>query len=255
MPRLLLLAFFLLACSVQSAAAPLTGRDVARLADQADSSRDARKVMLMVINRDGSQLTRKMEMYTKKFPPDERSLIRFEAPPDIRDTSYLTWSWDDPGREDDMWVFLSSENLVRRISGGGKTGSFMRSDLANEDIEKRAVTDDAQALLREESVEGAPCWVVEYIPEKSGDSGYAKRVAWIRQDIRLPVRIDYHDKRGELLKTALYGGFSQIDDIWTYTRMRIDTPRRGSHTLIQITDVTYNTGLPDSFFEQSNLRR
>lgn len=255
MPRFLLLAFILLACPAPGAAATLTGREVARLADQADSSRDARKTMLMVINRDGSQLTRKMEMFTKKFPPDERSLIRFEAPPDIRDTSYLTWSWDDPGREDDMWVFLSSENLVRRISGGGKTGSFMRSDLANEDIEKRAVADDAQTLLREETVENVPCWVVEYIPERAGDSGYAKRVAWIRQDIHLPVRIDYHDKRGELLKTALYGGFSQIDGIWTYTRMRIDTPRRGSQTLIQITDVTYNSGLPDSFFEQSNLTR
>ena len=38
-----------------------------------------------------------------------------------------------------MWVYLPAESLVRRISGGGQKGAFMRSDMANEDIEDRAV--------------------------------------------------------------------------------------------------------------------
>ncbi|HAL86858.1 MAG TPA: outer membrane lipoprotein-sorting protein, partial [Deferribacteraceae bacterium] len=42
-------------------------------------------------------------------------------------------------REDDMWLYLPAESLVRRISGGGKKGAFMRSDFANEDIQKREV--------------------------------------------------------------------------------------------------------------------
>lgn len=255
MPRFFFTALLLLAGPLVSPAHAITGRDVARLADQADSSRDSQKTMLMVIERDGSRLSRKMLAFTKKFPPDERSLIRFESPPDIRDTSYLTWSWDSPEREDDMWVFLSSENLVRRISGGGKTGSFMRSDMANEDIEKRAVADDLQTILREEALDGKSCWVVRYDPVKKDDSGYSKRIAWIRQDIHLPARIDYYDKHGKQLKTALYGGFEKIEGIWTYTRMRIDTPRHNSTTMIQLTDIRYNTGLAESFFEQSNLKR
>ena len=36
-----------------------------------------------------------------------------------------------------MWVYMPAESLVRRISGGSKKGSFMRSDYANEDISRR----------------------------------------------------------------------------------------------------------------------
>lgn len=233
----------------------LTGRDIAILIDKADSSRDARQTMLMVIERGSAKLSRKMEMFTKKFPPDERGLIRFLAPSDIRNTSYLTWSWDAPQHEDDMWVFMPSENLVRRISGGGKTGSFMRSDMANEDIEKRSVLDDSQTLLRTEKMDGTDCWVVEYVPVDLSETGYSKRVAWVRQDIHLPARIDYYDKRGKLLKTARYGGFVEKDGIWRHTRMIMQTPRKKTRTLVQIADIQYNTGLPDTFFEQSNLPR
>jgi len=40
------------------------------------------------------------------------------------------------------------------LSGGGKKGSFMRSDFANEDIEKREVDDDEHRLLRSEQFSG-----------------------------------------------------------------------------------------------------
>lgn len=252
----LLLSFlFIFSITEAPASTTLTGRDIARLVDEVDTSLDTRKTMLMVIERGGQRLMRKMESFTKKFPPDERSLIRFETPSDIRDTSYLTWSWESPERQDDMWVYLPTENLVRRISGGGKTGSFMRSDLANEDIEKRAVIDDKQKLLKEETIDGFDCWVVEYLPVDKGETGYSKRLAWIRKDIKLPIRIDYYDKREKLCKKTLYGGFKRIQGIWTSTRILVTTPRKKSRTLIQLTDIRYNTGLPSTFFEQSNLTR
>jgi len=250
------LAFlFLVSAGWASAAEPLTGHDIAVLVDKADSSQDMRQTMLMVIERGSQRLLRKMVSFTKKYPPDQRSIIRFETPSDIRNTSYLTWSWDSPEQEDDMWVYLPSENLVRRISGGGKKGSFMRSDLANEDIEKRSVADDTQRVLREEKYHDQQCWVLEYLPISPDDTGYSKRIAWIRKDIHLPVYIEYYDKRGKLCKKAQYGGFEKIQNIWTTTRMLIASPRKGSRTLIQISDVSYNTGLADSVFEQSNLTR
>lgn len=257
MKKLTLPLLFLIALCVTKAPAqtPLSGRDVARLVDGVDTSRDSHKTMLMVIERGGQKLTRKMETFTKKFPPDERSLIRFAAPSDIRDTSYLTWSWDSPALEDDMWVFLPTENIVRRISGGGKKGSFMRSDLANEDIEKRAVADDTQTILRNEIVDKNDCWVVEYRPVNLKETGYSKRIAWIRKDIKLPIHIDYYDKRGKLCKTSFFGGFKQIKGIWTSTRTLVTSPHKKSRTMMQLTNIQYNTGLPSTFFEQSNLTR
>ena len=233
----------------------LSGREVALRAYNADTSRDARRHTIMVVERDGMRLTRELEMLTKKFPPDERTLIRFLEPPDVRNNRYLTWSWEDPDKRSDMWVFLPSENLVRRISDGGKKAAFMRSDLANEDMEKRSVRADKQDLLREEAVDGVRCFVVEYVPLSNEDSNYSRRVAWIRSDIWHPVRIEYYDKRNELLKTAHYGGYEQISGVWSYTRMAVETPRRNSKTLIQVQRTEMNTGLADSDFEQGSLKR
>ena len=124
----------------------LTGRDIAMKMDAVDTSRDGKRTAIMVINRKGQKLVRKMESFTKKYGPDERGLIKFIEPPDVRGIMYLTWSYEDVNRDDDMWIFLPAESLVRRISGGGKKGSFMRSDFANEDIEKKGVTETEKSM-------------------------------------------------------------------------------------------------------------
>ncbi|PID75085.1 MAG: hypothetical protein CSB23_05370 [Deltaproteobacteria bacterium] len=156
-----------------------------------------------------------------------------------------------------MWVYLPAESLVRRISGGGKKGSFMRSDLANEDIEDRAVDDDIHTLKGSENLNGAECWLVESVPrpELKKETNYAKRMVYVRKDIHLPTRIDYYDKRGHLLKTATFGGFKQIDGIWTVTKILFETPARKTRTLMERSEIHYNQGLDDSLFLQNNLKR
>jgi len=135
-------------------AGELTGRDIALKMDAVDTSKDYKRTAVMVINRKGQKLVRKMKSCNKKYGPDERGLIKFIEPPDVRGIMYLTWSYEDIERDDDMWVFLPAESLVRRINGGGKKGSFMRSDFANEDIEKREADDDEHRLLRSEEFYG-----------------------------------------------------------------------------------------------------
>jgi outer membrane lipoprotein-sorting protein len=236
-------------------AAELTGRDIALRMDAVDTSFDSKRTAIMVINRKGQKLVRKMESCNKKYGPDERGLIRFIEPPDVRGIMYLTWSYEDINRDDDMWVFLPAESLVRRISGGGKKGSFMRSDFANEDIEKREVDDDDHKLLRSEEFSGADCYVVERVSKKQKDTNYSKRIVWVMKDTWLPMKVEYYNKRGKQFKTAIYGGFKEIKGIWTATKIMTETPSKGSKTLMQYDNVDYNIGLSDSLFEQSNLKR
>ncbi|PIE70666.1 MAG: outer membrane lipoprotein-sorting protein [Deltaproteobacteria bacterium] len=237
-----------------------TGREIMLQVDAVDTSRDSTLEASMVIERGKRKLVRKLEIVSKRYgenQQDQRTLIRFLTPADVRGTRYLTWAWDDAAKEDDMWVYLPAESLVRRISGGGKKGSFMRSDLANEDIEPRAVDDDIHTLKGSETLHGADCWVVESVPrpELKKETNYGKRVVYVRKDILLPTKIDYYDKRGRLLKTATFGGFKEIAGIWTITKILFETPARKTRTLMERTDIRYNQGLDDSLFLQSNLKR
>ena len=69
----------------------LTGRDIALKMDAVDTSEDLKKTAIMVINRKGQNLVRKMESCNKKYGPDERGLIKFIEPTDVRGIMYLTW--------------------------------------------------------------------------------------------------------------------------------------------------------------------
>jgi len=251
----LLIIIILAVTSGTAMAAELTGRDIAVKMDMVDTSQDGKRTAIMVINRKGQKLVRKMESCNKKYGPDERGLIKFVEPPDVRGIMYLTWSYEDIERDDDMWVFLPAESLVRRISGGGKKGSFMRSDFANEDIEKREVDDDEHRLLRSEKFSGVNCYVVERIAKKQKDTNYSKRIVWVRKDTWLPMKVEYYNKRDKHFKTAIYGGFKEIKGIWTVTKIMTETPRKESKTLMQHDNIDYNIGLSDAIFEQSNLKR
>jgi len=263
MPKQFILVVFSLAVLVMSAhcaSAEMTGRDIMVRSDAVDSSKDSAMTSIMVIERGSMKLVRRMERVSKKYGQDDedkRSLVRFFEPADVRGTTYLTWSYDDSEREDDMWLYLPAESLVRRISGGGKKGAFMRSDMANEDIESRAVDDDNHTLLETKEFGGVKCYVVESIPrpELNKDTNYSKRIQYIRSDLYLPARIEFYDKRGKVLKTATFGGYKEIDGIWTVTKILYETPRRKTRTLLQNTDVSYNQGLEDNLFLQSNLTR
>ncbi len=240
--------------------AEMSGREIMLKVDAVDTSRDTTMKSTMIIERGKLKLVREMEHFTKQYGDtlkDERSLIQFIQPADVYKTAYLTWSYDAIHREDDMWVYLPAEKLVRRISGGGKKGAFMRSDLSNEDIEDRSVDDDVHELAGSKDVAGAGCWVVESTPRKElqKDTNYSKRILFIRKDIYLPVRVEYYDKRGRLMKTATHGGFKQIGGIWTITKSIFETPSRKTRTLFQRTDIVYNSGIDDALFLQSNLKR
>jgi len=259
MPRYLC-CLLLLAIMALPARADMTGREIMVRVDAVDSSLDATQTSTMTIRRGSMTLVRRMERVSKKYGEnneDKRSLVRFQEPADVHGTTYLTWSYDDPEREDDMWIFLPAESLVRRISGGGKKGSFMRSDLANEDIEDRAVDDDTHTLLGSEDKFGASCWIVESVPRPGlkRDTNYSKRIVYVRKDTFLPQFVEYYDRHGDLLKTATHGGFKQIDGIWTITKSLYETPARGTKTTFEHTDIRYNTGLDDSLFLQSALKR
>ncbi len=234
-----------------------TGRDIAQRMDDVNSAQDGTRDATMLIERGGQKLQRKLNMMNKKFGDDERSIIRFIEPADVRDTQFLSWTYEATEKDDDMWVFFPSENLIRRISGGGKKGSFMRSDFANEDIEQRAVDDDVHMLLEESEWGNVAVFVIESvpIPAKAKDSNYAKRKTWVDKETWLALKVEYYDRRGRLLKQMTQGGIEQIDGIWTATKIIMETPRKKSRTLMQYANVRYNLGLQDSVFEQSSLKR
>ncbi|MDR3088839.1 MAG: outer membrane lipoprotein-sorting protein [Desulfobulbaceae bacterium] len=236
-------------------AVALTGRDVAVKVDEADACTSSDMAIVMVIQRGGQTLERIMSVRKKKFTDMEKQRIRFLEPPDVRDTAYLTWSYKDFKKDDDMWVYLPAQSLTRRISGGGKKGAFMRGDYANEDMSRREVDEDAYTMLTDEKLAGVDCHVIEARPVFPDKTNYSKRVIWVRKDFWLPTKIDYYDQNETLMKELVFGGFKEIQGIWTATRQRMKTVDGDSETTLELRQVVYDAPVADDIFSSQDLKR
>ncbi|EPO3035333.1 outer membrane lipoprotein-sorting protein [Vibrio cholerae] len=233
-------------------AAP-SGEQVMTWLDMAESSRDVTQDMIMLIKRDEQILKRVLKSESIRTKQGRKSFMEFSLPAEVQGTRYLTWSYDDPKMVDDMWLYLPNANLTRRISGSANNGTFMRSDLINEDLQSRSVQDDSHALLRMETCGDVQCYVVESIPYDAKSSSYQKRITWVREDIHLVHKMERYSKQGKLLKTTWYGEHKQFGNYWMAQKMITKSAVSESETLIEFKNIQVNVGLNEADFSQSRL--
>lgn len=233
-------------------AAP-SGEQVMTWLDTAESSRDVTQDMIMLIKRDEQILKRVLKSESIRTKQGRKSFMEFSLPAEVQGTRYLTWSYDDPKMVDDMWLYLPNANLTRRISGTANKGTFMRSDLINEDLQSRSVQDDAHTLLRMDECGDVLCYVVESAPYDAKSSSYQKRVTWVREDIHLVHKMERYSKQGELLKTTWYGEHKQFGNYWMAQKMITKSAVSESETLIEFKNIQVNVGLNEADFSQSRL--
>ena len=63
----------------------------------------------------------------------------FLSPADVKDTGFLTYDYDEEGRDDDQWLYLPALKKTKRIASGDKSGSFMGSDFTYADMTDRLI--------------------------------------------------------------------------------------------------------------------
>jgi len=85
-------------------------------------------LVMTIENSRGNQRVRKIKQYLKDFGKDEKKIMFFLSPADVKNTSFMTWSYDDESKSDDQWIYLPALKKVKRISSDSKGDYFMGSD-------------------------------------------------------------------------------------------------------------------------------
>ena len=169
---------------------------------------ESSKMIMKLYDAHGASTERIMKGKTLEVKGDgDKSLSIFEKPLDVKNTKMLTWSHKEG--DDDQWLYLPSFKRWKRISSNNKSSSFMGSEFSFEDLGSQEPEKYNYKWLRDEkiSVDGSSvnAWVLERKPKKK--SGYSKQVLWMDQDKKNPAKIEYYDRKGELLKTAEFSKF------------------------------------------------
>ena len=80
--------------------------------------------------------------------------------------------------------------------------------------------------------------------------------AWIDQDVFQMRKIEFYDRKDELLKTLTYSKYKQyLDQYWRADEMFMDNHQTGKSTTLLWRDYEFRVGLTDRDFDQNTLKR
>ncbi len=254
---LLLLSLSLLWTPFTTAAQGLSGRDIIqRVKDRPDGENRSASITMVLTQKNGRQRERRLNSWAMDKGGVSKKIMLFTYPGDVKGTGFLTWDYDAPGREDDRWLYLPAMKKTRRISGkSSKSDYFMGSDFTYDDLGSRAVDEDSHTLLREEPLDGHDCWVVESIPQGKGDL-YSKRVAWVRKDCAMIVRMEFYDSLGKLHRRFSASEIKQVQGFWTASRMEMENAQTGHRTLLTMENQQFNlSDINEELFTVNRLEK
>jgi outer membrane lipoprotein-sorting protein len=237
-----------------SANAQLTGRQIVEKAYNLPTGDDQTSTLTMTLtNKSGQTRIRKIKQFTKDFSDVEKSIMFFMSPADVKNTSFMNWTYDSD-KDDDQWIYLPALKKVKRISSDSKSDYFMGSDFTYDDLGDRKLDADAHKLLREETLEGNDCYVVESI-SKDEDYIYSKTITWIRKENFVGLKKEFYDEDGELLKTLSIKEVEEISGFWVITHSVMENVQKNHKTTIKLTEVKINSGVPASKFSERMMMR
>ncbi|MCF7915967.1 MAG: outer membrane lipoprotein-sorting protein [Spirochaetaceae bacterium] len=232
----------------------ITGEEVAQNVYNRDTGQTMHSLAeLNLIESDGKTSNRLIENWTRD--PENgtgASVIAFHKPASVQNTRFLTV--ENENGSDDQWIYLPGLGRVRRIAASEGDSSFMGTDFTYDDMQTREVDEDSHTILREEQAGGRDCYVVESVPKDPSDSQYSKRIQWIAKDIWVPMKVDFYDQDGKLLKTLTVERLEKVQGIWTTINTTIENHQTGHATELNVQKLVYNEELPDNLFTTNFLR-
>ncbi|MEM7435048.1 MAG: outer membrane lipoprotein-sorting protein [Myxococcota bacterium] len=230
------------------------GLEIASEADRRDTGfNDSTALMTMTLrNKRGQESKRELEVRVLEVEGEgDKSMTLFHNPRDVRGTSLLTFSHGL--KPDDQWLYLPALRRVKRIASNNKSGPFMGSEFAYEDMSSQEIEKYKYKYIKDENLDGHECFVVERYPVDS-DSGYTKQQVWVDQEEYRVRKVDYYDRKGQLLKTLVASQFSQhLGRYWRANRMVMTNHQTGKSTELTFENYKFRNGLKESDFSRTRL--
>ena len=210
--------------------------------------------VMVLRNKQGRESRRALRVKVMEVEEDgDRSLFVFDEPRDVQGTAFLIHAHKD--KADDQWLYLPALKRVKRISSANRSGSFMGSEFAYEDMSPPEVERFTYRYLRDESCGELTCTVVERFPVDE-KSGYSRQVVWQdTEELRL-WKVEYYDRKNAHLKTLTVDGYERyLDRYWQASNMNMVNHLTGKSTVLTWADYQFRADLAAMEFTQTGLRR
>jgi len=232
------------------------GLEIAKLIDINDRGwkNQTAEVRMILRNKQGHQSKRKLKIKSLEVENDgDKSITVFKSPRDVKGTVFLSHS--HPIKNDDQWLFLPALKRVKRISSSNKSGPFMGSEFAYEDIASQEVNKYNYKYIKNLKVAGVDGFLIERYPVDK-NSGYTKQSVWVDGKNYLIHKIEYYDRKGSLRKTLLYKDYKKyLENTWRPIVMSMVNHQNGKSTDLIWDSYTFRSSISHRDFDKTAIKR
>ena len=213
----------------------------------------ARQTMVLR-NKHGQESRRELRVKVLEVEGDgDKSMFVFDQPRDVEGTALLIYAHKEAA--DEQWLYLPALKRVKRISSANRSGSFMGSEFAYEDMSAQEVEKFTYRYLRDEPCGELTCAVSERFPVDKR-SGYLRQVVWQDRDALRVRKVEYYDRKDAHLKTLDARNYQlYLDKYWHADEMHMVNHVTGKSTVLIWDDYQFGTDLDAGDFTQTGLRR
>ena len=232
------------------------GLAIAQEADKRDSDFGdfSSDVKMILKNKHGQESTREIRSKTLEVDGDgDKSMTIFDKPNDVKGTALLSFTHKQG--PDDQWLYLPALKRTKRIASDNKSGPFMGSEFAFEDIASQEVEKYTYKFLRDDKLDEMDVFVFERYPVDK-KSGYTRQIVWLDKEHYKERKIEFYDRKNSLLKTLVLTDYHQyLDRFWRAHTMQMDNHQTGKSTTLLQSNYQYRSGLTDRDFDKNALKR
>jgi len=199
-----------------------------------------------------------------------KDLVLVTYPTEVKGLGILTWTYEDPQKAQESWLWLPSLKKTRKISASEDDDSFMGCDLTVEEVSTRRFEDETYKLIGEKEFQGykfehtgelkykgRPCFAVEATTRKP-HWYYVKRVVWVDKEFGGSIFEEYYDKKGKMFKTIFreWDWYELGDKNYPMQiAWECKDLRTGHRTVILPKNTNYDQGLSEQEFTVKSLMR
>lgn len=220
------------------------GNQILKDVDAAMNAFDDMQLTYEMLDKQPGRDERKMAI--EVFIKGEERLTEFTKPADMKGTKVLVKSATQ------MYVYVPAFRKVRRIASHVTNQGFMGMAYSNDDIALNRFTPKFTGkLLGEDDA----TWTVEAIA-KDDDAPYAKIKIVVDKKLHQPLKLDYFNEDGKLIKTETRDKFDCEGKVCAPAEMKmVDHRADGHYTRMIRKSWKVNPSLSNRLFTKRALQR
>ncbi len=196
-----------------------------------------------IVNKNGDVKIREVQMYQKG---NNKRLVKVIAPADQKGIGFLSLP------DDVIYVYLPAYKKTRRIAAHVKNQKFVGTDFTYEDLEAKNYSEKWRPEIFKNEKE---LYLLELVPKPGYVSEYSRVNLYVRKDDFFPVKSEFFNKKGEMIKQMEVQKIEKIKGYLIPKNYVMQDLRSGNRTEMTMEQVNVDTGLKDDIFTERNLAR